>query len=124
MLESLQVCLAGCNKVFSPRHTVALVVNGTDLLDGPEVLPSQVFGRGTRLQVVLPGQPAEPHQLAVTVQRVPSEAQHQRRQGGPLHLGVHWDPQEQRVRRDLLQLVGRHVQSDEEQAGNASLSWN
>lgn len=90
----------------------ALVESGADLSDGPEVLPRQVSGRRAGLQVVLPGQPAQPHQLAVAVQRVPAEAQHQRRQRGSLHLGVDGDPQEQRVGRDLLQLVGRHVQPD------------
>lgn len=82
----------------------------THLSDGPEVLAGQVSGRSAGLQVVLPGEPAQPDQLTVTVQRVSPEAQHQRRERGALHLGVHRDPQEQRVRRNLLQLVGRHVQ--------------
>lgn len=46
------------------------------------------------------------------MERVPPEAQNQRREGGALHLSIDGDPQEQRVWGDLLQLVGRHVQPE------------
>lgn len=85
----------------------------TDLTDGPEVFASEVFGRRAGLQVVLSGESAQPHQLAVAVQRIPAKAQHQRRERRALHLGVNRDPEEERVRGDFLQLVGRHVQSDD-----------
>lgn len=95
---------------------------GTDLAYGPEVFAGEVFGGCAGLQVILPGESAQPHQLAVAVQRVPAKAQHQRRERRALHLGVHGDPEEERVGGDLLQLVRRHVQS-EDRTHKGELSW-
>ena len=79
------------------------------LRHGPEVPPGQVLRRGAGLQVVLPPQPPQPQQLAVTPQRVPAEADGQRRGVGALGVRQHLGVLEQAVRRQLLQPVGGHA---------------
>lgn len=51
--------------------------------DGPEVASGEVLGRRARLQVVLPVQPSQPQELAVTVEGVTAEGQ--RKGGGGQH---------------------------------------
>lgn len=51
--------------------------------NGPEVASGEVLGRRARLQVVLPVQPSQPQELAVTVEGVTAERQ--RKGGGGQH---------------------------------------
>lgn len=44
----------------------------------PEVFGTEVRGRGAGLQVIFSCEPPQPQKLTVTVERVPTEAQHQR----------------------------------------------
>lgn len=75
----------------------------------PEILGTEVWGRGARLQVVLSGQSSQPQKLTVAVKGITAKTQHQGGKRGAFGFGINWDSEKQRVRRDFLQLVGRHV---------------
>lgn len=83
------------------------------LLDGPEILVHEVLGWGAGLQIILSGKPAQPKQLTVTVERVPTEAHSQGGGAGALGVRQHLCVLEQAVWRQLLQPVGGHVQADQ-----------
>lgn len=80
------------------------------LWNGPEIASGKVLRWGTGLQIILPPQPPQPEQLAVTPQRVPSEAQRERQRPHYPRGGQDACSLEDRVRRKLLELVGSHVQ--------------
>lgn len=76
----------------------------------PEVPGAEVRGRGACLEVIFSGQPSQPQKFTVTVKGVATKTQHQGGERRAFGLGIHWDSQEQWVRGNLLQLIGRHVE--------------
>lgn len=75
----------------------------------PEVLGTEVRGRGACLKVVFSGQSSQPQKFTVTVKGVATKTQHQGGERGAFRLSINWDSQEQRVWGNFLQLVGCHV---------------